>query len=63
MEWAWLSKEKLDEFLIIIYEVKNGILLIEKSREVTPIKKNIWQNVILVIFRISSGLCLKTRKM
>lgn len=37
--------------------------LLKKSREVTPIKKNIWQNVILVIFRISSGLCLKTQKM
>lgn len=36
MEWAWLSKEKLDEFLIIIYEVKNGILLIEKKQRGDP---------------------------
>lgn len=35
---------------------KMEFFLLNQSREVTPIKKNIWQNVILVIFRISSGL-------
>lgn len=28
-KWAWLSKERGSEFLIIIYEIKNRILLIE----------------------------------
>lgn len=36
MEWTWLSKEKLDEFLIIIYEVKNEIFLIEKKQRGDP---------------------------